>query len=124
GEQIGCRNSLLGEEAFERVEPMVVIGLARIGVAARLRARDLVAERRSPFFCGEKTSLAQREHDCKRMRLPRLTENRFVAHSTPARDTAPRLRSKPSAWDRRSRPTIRAPRTARYRATAGLRRDR
>ena len=42
-------DALLGDEALQRVEPMPIVGLAGVGIARRLRALDLLAERRGPF---------------------------------------------------------------------------
>src|SRR6185369_17137896 len=42
-------HALFGDEPFERIEPVVVIGLAGVRVAGGLRAFDLIGERRSPF---------------------------------------------------------------------------
>src|ERR1041384_2466069 len=48
----GVRDTLLGDEPLERVEPMAVVGLAGVGVARTLRALDLGGERRGPLRPG------------------------------------------------------------------------
>ena len=123
-------------------EPVAVIGLAGIGIAGRLRALDLVAERRRPFGPGEHAALVQRQRHGEGLRLPRLAEHRAVVVARNARDGRRRARAAAGsmrqsrrlqiglervdrdlrASDRRPRPTARGRRTRRCRAIAGSRR--
>src|SRR5262244_3408400 len=74
GEARSIDDALLGNEAFERVEPMPIIGVAAIGVARLLRALDLLGQRRRPFRPGEKATATERQGHCKGLRLPGLVE--------------------------------------------------
>ena len=58
GRRVG--DAFLGDEAFERGEPVLVIGVAGIGVAGGLGALDLLGEGRGPFGPGEEPALVQR----------------------------------------------------------------
>src|SRR5262249_52621587 len=75
-ELAGVADALRRDETFERVEPVVIVGLAGVGIAGRLRALDLLAERRRPFRPGEHATLVQRERHGKSLRLPGLAEHR------------------------------------------------
>src|SRR3954449_3484683 len=46
-------HALLGDEALQRIEPVPIIRLARVGIAGALRALDLVGERGGPLRPGE-----------------------------------------------------------------------
>src|SRR6516162_11676362 len=48
------------DDALERVEPVMIVGLAGVWIAGGLRLLDLLAERRRPFRPGERTALVQR----------------------------------------------------------------
>src|SRR5579864_3760617 len=69
-------DAFLGDQAFERIEPVVVIGVARIGVARRLGALDLAGEGRRPFGPGKQPALMQRQRHREGLRLPWLAEHR------------------------------------------------
>src|SRR5438105_15111809 len=43
-ERLGRRHALLGDQTLQRGEPVMVVGLASVGIARRLRALDLLAE--------------------------------------------------------------------------------
>ena len=49
-------DALVGHHAFERSEPMAVIGLAGVGIAGGLRALDLLSESGRPFAPGEQAA--------------------------------------------------------------------
>src|SRR5207244_5723150 len=85
-------DTLLLENAFERIEPMYVIGLARIGIAGRLRALDLGGEDGGPFRPGEQPTIVERECHGKSLRLPRLAKYGTFAV---ARNPGNRLRRLP-----------------------------
>src|SRR5579883_3163485 len=67
--------ALLGDQPFERGEPMVIVGLAGVGIAGRLRALDLVGERRGPLRPGEQAALVQGERHREGLRFPRLAKH-------------------------------------------------
>src|SRR6185369_15766144 len=69
-------HALLRDEAFERVEPMMIIGLAGVGIALALSALDLLGERRGPFGPLEQSALVQRQRHGEGLRLPWLAEYR------------------------------------------------
>src|SRR5512142_904223 len=48
-ERVGRRHALGGDQPFQGGEPMVVVGLAGVGIAGRLGALDLPAERGGPL---------------------------------------------------------------------------
>src|SRR5262245_28435565 len=56
GERWRVGHALLRHDALERIEPVQVVGLAGVGIAGRLRALDLVGERRRPFRPGEQSA--------------------------------------------------------------------
>src|SRR5580704_262159 len=78
GQRLAVGDALFGDQSFERVQPVPVIGLARIGVARRLGALDLVGQGRGPFAPGEQATLVQRQRHREGLRLPRLTEDRAL----------------------------------------------
>src|ERR1700733_9950078 len=65
-------DALLGDDALQRGEPVMIIGLAGVGIAGGLRLLDLVTERRRPFRPGEQAALVERQRQRKRFRFPRL----------------------------------------------------
>ena len=69
-------DALLGDQAFERGEPVPVIGVAAVGVARRLRALDLRGKRRRPFRPGEEAAAIERQRHREGLRLPRLVKDR------------------------------------------------
>src|SRR5215472_10868771 len=77
-------DALLREDALERGEPMAVVGVAEVGIARRLRALDLFAERGGPFAPREHAALVERDRERERLRLPGLAEHRpaLVARET------------------------------------------
>ncbi len=52
----GIGEAFGGDDALERGEPVVIIGLAGIGIAGGLRFFDFVAEGGRPFFPGEQAA--------------------------------------------------------------------
>src|SRR6202166_3004837 len=78
------------DNAFQRGEPMVIIGLAGVGIAGGLRLLDLVAERCRPFLPGEQAALVERQRQRERFRLPGFAEHRSVVIAGNARDRARR----------------------------------
>src|SRR3954451_6211567 len=68
-------HAFAGEQTFERVEPMVVVGLPRIGIARRLRALDLLGKSCRPFRPGEQAACMQGKRHGEGLRLPWLAEN-------------------------------------------------
>src|ERR1051325_5095907 len=72
-----CRvgHAPLGDEALQRIEPVLVVCLAGVGIARALRALDLLGERCGPLRPGEQSALMQRERHRERLRLPRLAEH-------------------------------------------------
>src|SRR5215469_16742409 len=68
----------LGDQPLERGEPMMIVGLASVGIAGRLGALDLVGEGRGPLRPGKEATLVQRERHRKRLRLPWLAKDRPV----------------------------------------------
>src|SRR5580704_4920676 len=71
-------DAFFGDDALQCSEPMMIIGLAGVGIAGGLRLLDLVAQRRRPFRPGEQAALVERQRQRKRFRLPRLAEYRPV----------------------------------------------
>ena len=71
-------DALLGDDPFERGEPVAVIGLAGIGIARVLGALDFLAQRLRPFLPSENAALIQGQHDREGLRLPRLVEDGSV----------------------------------------------
>src|ERR1700722_18169109 len=51
-ERIARGDALLGDQPFERREPVVIVGLAGVGIAGRLRTLDFRGERRGPLSPG------------------------------------------------------------------------
>jgi hypothetical protein len=76
-----CRRvgqTFVREDAFERGEPVMIIGLAGVRIAGRLRFLDFCAEGSRPFPPGEKAALVERNSECKCLRFPRLVKYRAV----------------------------------------------
>src|SRR6516164_7517629 len=69
-------DALRGQNPLERDEPVPIIGVAEVGVAGRLGAFDLFAQRRRPFAPREQPALVERHGERERLRLPRLAEHR------------------------------------------------
>src|SRR5258708_38044512 len=67
-------DALFGDDALQRGEPMVIVGLAGVGIAGGLRLLDLVAECCRPFLPGEQAALVERQRQREGFRLPRLAE--------------------------------------------------
>src|SRR5580692_6019647 len=82
-------DAFLGEDTFKCSEPMVIIGLAGVGIAGGLRLLDLLAERCRPFLPGEQAAFVERQRQRERFRLPRLAEHRPIVV---VRDAGDRLR--------------------------------
>src|SRR5208282_2463027 len=76
GQHARVGKAFCGNDAFERGEPMVVIGLAGVGIAGGLRLLDLVAESGGPFRPGKQAALFERQRERERCRLPGLAEYR------------------------------------------------
>jgi hypothetical protein len=57
---LGIGKALGGDDALKRVEPMMIVSLAGIGIAGSLRLFDLVAEHGRPFGPGKDAALVQR----------------------------------------------------------------
>src|SRR5436305_1422226 len=85
------RDALLGDEAFERLEPVPVVSVAGIGVAFGLRPLDLRAERLGPFRSGEQAASVQRQGYREGLRFPRLAEDRAALVARQARQRRDRL---------------------------------
>jgi hypothetical protein len=75
-ESVRIGEALRRDDAFERGEPMMVVGFAGIGIAGGLRFLDLAAERGGPFFPGKHAALVERQSERKGLRFPRLTKHR------------------------------------------------
>src|SRR6266700_8070028 len=72
----GVGDALFGDQAFERGEPVPVIGLAGIGIARLLRALDLGGEGRCSFGPAEQPAPVERQGHREGLRFPRLAEYR------------------------------------------------
>src|SRR4051794_35726049 len=81
----GIRHAFLGDEALQRVEPVAIVSLARVGIARALRALDLLGERGRPLRPAEQPALVQRERHREGLRLPWLAEHRAVRVARDAR---------------------------------------
>src|ERR1700730_18142906 len=77
-ERLRVGHALGGDDAFERVEPMPVIGLARVGIARRLGTLDLRGEDCRPFRPGEEAAIVKRESHGEGLRLPWLAKHRAL----------------------------------------------
>ena len=88
---MGICHAFGGDDALERVEPVVVIGLASIGIARRLRALDLLGKGGRPFRPGEDAAVVQGERHREGLRLPRLAEHRPFRIARNARHRFDRL---------------------------------
>src|SRR5271170_1621557 len=85
--------ALGGDDAFERGEPVMIIGLAGIGIAGGLRLLDLVAERCRPFFPGEQAALVERQRQREGFGLPRRAEHRSFGIARNAQRVIPAERA-------------------------------
>src|SRR5215470_107078 len=81
----GAAHALGRDETFQRVEPVMIVGLAGVGIARRLGTLDLLAERRRPFGPGEHAARMQRERHGEGLRFPRLAEYRTFSVAGNAR---------------------------------------
>src|SRR5580704_10200763 len=79
-------DAFFGDDAFQRGEPVMIIGLAGVGIAGGLRLLDLVAERRRPFLPGEQAALFERQRQRERFRFPGFAEHRPVVVAGDAGD--------------------------------------
>ena len=85
--QQGLRHQALARgEALERREPVAIVILAGVGLAAAAHFADHFRERRRPFLPGEEAALVQRQRHRERLRFPRRVEDRLrgariVVHS-------------------------------------------
>src|SRR5580704_5221636 len=52
-------DALFRDDPLERIQPMVIIGLAGVRIAGGLCLLDLIAERCRPFVPGEQSALMQ-----------------------------------------------------------------
>ena len=84
-------DALLRHQAFERGEPVPVVGRAEVRVARRLRPRDLRGERRRPLAPGEQAARVERDDNRKGLRFPTPAEYRPAVVARDARDRAFRL---------------------------------
>src|SRR5439155_21492291 len=67
---------LRGDETLEGGKPVLVVTRAVIGLAARGRVRERVAQRARPLRPAEDTPRVQRQRHCERLRLPGGVEGR------------------------------------------------
>ena len=65
-----------GDDAFQRRQPVVIIGLAGVGIAGSLRLLDFIAERRGPFGPGEQAAVVKLQRQRKGFGLPGRAEHR------------------------------------------------
>src|SRR5580704_8328873 len=79
-------DAFFGDDALQRGEPVMIIGLAGVGIARGLRLLDLVTERCRPFRPGEQATLIERQRQRERLRFPRLAEHRPVVVTRDAGD--------------------------------------
>src|ERR1700692_2197795 len=79
-------DAFFGDDAFQRGEPVMIIGLAGVGIAGGLRLLDLVAERCRPFLPGEQAAFVERQRQSKRFRFPGFAEHRPVVVARDAGD--------------------------------------
>src|SRR5919197_627196 len=63
-------DALRRDEPFERVEPVMIVGLAGVGIAGGLGTLDLAAKRGCSFRPGEHAARVQRERHGEGLRLP------------------------------------------------------
>src|SRR5246127_1079897 len=72
-------HAFFGEDSLKRRQPMLVVSLARVGIAGHLRLLDFIAERRRPFGPGEQAAFPKRYGEREGFRLPGRAKNRAVA---------------------------------------------
>src|SRR5258708_29500643 len=89
---IGGGDALLGNQAFQRRQPVPVIGLAGVGITAGLRACNFVGERCRPFVPGEQAPLMQRQRHRKSLRFPGFAKYRAIIVAGNARHGISRMR--------------------------------
>src|SRR5258708_4086939 len=85
-------DAFLGNQPFQRREPVPVVGLAGVGIAASLRAPDFVGECSCPFIPGKKPALMQRKRHRKGLRLPWFAKYRAIIVAGKARHSTGRTR--------------------------------
>src|SRR5271169_5572548 len=68
-----------GNETFKRGKPVLIVGLARVGIAASLRFFNFIAERGGPLGAGKHSALLERLRKREGLRLPRLAKHRAIA---------------------------------------------
>jgi len=73
----GC-HAFFRDQPFQRGEPMPIIGLARVGIAARLRAFDFIGECCGPLVPGEQAAFMKAQRHRKRLRFPGFAKYRPV----------------------------------------------
>src|SRR5581483_4081272 len=69
-------DTLLSHHPFERREPMIVVGLAGVGIACGLRLLDLVRKHCSPFGPLEQAAVIQMQRHGECLRFPWFAEHR------------------------------------------------
>src|SRR5437899_1094275 len=69
-------DTLAGDHAFKRLEPVTIVGLASVWIAGELRRLDFFAQHRGPLVPAEQPALMERHHDREGFRLPRLAKYR------------------------------------------------
>jgi hypothetical protein len=75
GEGGGVGEVLGGDQGFQGGEPVVIVGVAVVGVAGGLGALDLGGEGGGPLAPGEEAAFVQGQHEREGLRLPGLAEN-------------------------------------------------
>ena len=79
-----AHEAIRDEQAFGQTEvdqglkPMDVVGVGVVGVTGRLGGRDLSTQRSGPLRPSEVAGLREADGQRKRMRLPRLVEDRAL----------------------------------------------
>ena len=66
------------DHAFERREPMAVVGFSGIGIAGGLGFLDFLTKHRGPLGPGKEIFFVQRQRHCKRMGFPGCAKDRTV----------------------------------------------
>ena len=70
--------ALAGNQRLERGQPVVVVGVAEVGIACGLRVADLLRQRIGPFIPSEQSALVQLDDQREGMRLPGCAKDRFI----------------------------------------------
>jgi hypothetical protein len=84
-EFVARARALVGHEAFERGEPVPVVGVAGVWIAGCLCGGDLRGERLGPLDPGEEAALMQRQRHREGLCFPGLLEHRAVGVARHAR---------------------------------------